>query len=445
MNQSRREVLGVCGAALTALAGCSALDLGDDDPTYDAGRLRSLGEKGIPRAPTDFPVSVPDSMVGRHRERTRTLLQRVPEQPSVPNQAVGRQLQEDREAIRRRLERDGEREDAPAYDPLARLGDARRLRGDAAAVDAAYRAATDDLNPETVTERRFQLRLDLQQFERGWTYRGDDPAAAVVVHRRLETLRREVRRGLFPERLVPAEPKTDVFAVGEAVRRIEVGRAALQDASGLRARYRDGLSKQREFWTAFSVATNQLRRRSTALRRNLHEFIRRPSQNPPFERSVDGTPLERIYRDAVSEVFHTRDDARRARHRGARADAVVTQGLTLASLRTLDAVVAAIEDRQVSVPSSVDEIAAARQAAADALDAAWSATPTALASVIARPAHALFERGVDRLGGRDSRAGSPSTTDGQAAFVHFFHAARYAEAVPQTVADGRAALQAATA
>lgn len=445
MNQSRRAVLAACGAGLTTLAGCSSLDPGGDTPSYDTARLAALGQMDVPQPPATFPVSVPDAMLSRHRDRARALVERVPEQPDVPGD-VRERLREDRKAVLDRLDATDDDATGRTRTPLGQLAAARALRGDAAAVDAAYRAATNDITRQAVADRRADLRSALVTFERDWTYRGDDPATAVVVHRALEQLRLEARPGIAPERAFPEEPTVDVFRVGELVRHLERGEAALTDAGRLRTRYRDGLSGPRPYWTAISVATGRLQRISEQYREDLHFYIDADVEELPFDRSIEGTPLERLYFRAVDGLEIFRTDAEQARHRGDPAAVLIATAIELTVLRALDAVVADIENDRVTVPETVDGIAAARQEAIDTLERAWSTDPTALAAAVARWSWLLVNDVPDRLSGPAYETGeTPDTLDAYQVWAIYVTAAQVAAAVPRTVADVREALRAVTA
>ncbi|MFB6160953.1 MAG: hypothetical protein ABEJ61_07215 [Haloferacaceae archaeon] len=438
MTRSRRAVLSAVGAGVAALAGCSALDVGDDAPAYDSARLADIGTRPVPRPPAAFPVALPDAMRARHRERARTLLERVPRRPAVPNGAVARRLREERERVRDELGGDDERDEG--YEaPLDRLDDARGVRADAAGVEAAYRAATGSVDVDAVTGRRGRLRAATLAFERDWTYRGDDPATAVVVHRALEALLRDADRAVRPDRAFPDPPAADPFRAGEAVRDLEAGEAALADAERLRARHRDGLADPRPYRADVFVAVARIRRRGRGYRTLLHEYAA-PEEGLPFERSIEGTALERLYREMAAAADRTETETTEARARGAPATALVEAGVGLARFRAFDAVVTAIREEELDPPTSAADVASARQAAVAALSAAWDATPTALAVELAAPARAYLARGTDDLGGRRADERAPDPSDAERAFANFVRAARYAAAVPRTVADVRAAL-----
>jgi len=452
VNRSRRAVLAACSAGLTALTGCSALDLEEESPKYDPTRVREIGEKRVPRAPASFPLSVSDEMVARHRERAQTLIDRVPNDPDVPNGAIARRLSEERGDVVESLAEDepgndGDREERnlppPAEDPFERLEHARFTRAEAANVDAAYRAATNGITAEPVADRRGRLRSDLFAFERDRAYRGDDPAVAVAVHRKLERLRNVARRGITPERAFPDDPKTDVFQVGEIVGRIEKGRGALTDAKELRARYRDGLSDPHPLRAVISVGTRRLRVLGENRYRDIHEYVDPDDERLPFDRAIGGTPLERSYREMTEGVRRHREELRETERADDPASALFETAGAVVATRALDALVTDIRNDRIDPPATADDIAAARQEAVDALETAWSATPTVVADELAQQAHELLRRGTAYLGRYDSSDDEkPDDRDANRAFANFVRAARYAEAVPPTVADVRETLQA---
>jgi hypothetical protein len=373
-------------------------------------------------------------------------VERVPARPAIPNGAVRERLRELRGSVLERLDSDGDDTDAAdePTDPLAPLDAARSLRGDAAAVEGAYRAATNAVTPRAVADRRARLRSALLAFERDWTYRGADPASAAVVHRALEGCRDEVRPALAPERAFPADPTTDVLGVGELVRDLERGRAALADAERLRTRYREGLSDPRSYRTPVSVAAGRLHRRCRQYSRELEGYLDPDPGELPFDRSVEGTPLERLYRWGRDGVDVFRADATAARQRGDRATALIATGVYLTVLRALATIVVDVRNGRVTAPESVDGVATARREAIDALVTAWSTAPTVLATEVAHWSWRLIDFAGERLGGHGDGTPTPDTRDAHDAWAIYVTAARVATAVPPTVADARAPLRAAT-
>jgi hypothetical protein len=415
---------------MTVVAGCSGVDVlgSGDDRAFDSDRLAEVGARELPTPPDAFPVAVPDAMVERHRDRARALLDRVPEEPDVPNGSVVRKLRRDREDVVESLDGDGHDED----DPLERLEEARHVRESAATVEAAYRAATADVSRDAVAGRREEVRQELLEFRATWTYRGGDAATAVVFHRALEDLARDVRRGIEPRHAFPDDPLNDVFAVGEIVGGIEDARAALDDADRLRVRYLDDLTDPSRYRTAIATAVRRLENLLRARDRDLTDSL--DPAEPPFDRSIENTPAERLYVEAVQSVRGSHDDVRAARRRGDRAEAFFEAGYGLASIDALEAIVAAIEDGRVEEPTDAEEVATEKEAAVDALETAWASTPAVLSVELARPAHNLLRRGTrDITGHRFEDDHEPTTRDADRAYVNFYSATRAAEAVPATV------------
>lgn len=422
--RSRRSVLAACGAGLAALAGCSAVDatLGDgEEREYDAGALAALGGE-VPTRPDAFPVRVGEEEVERHYDRARELLAAVPERPEVPNGAVAERLRDRRERAVGRLEDRPELPTGPR-----RLDAARRVRGDAAEVEGAYRAAVGETGRGTVAGRRAELRSDLHSFESEWDYRGGEPSAALVVHAELERLRGTVRRSAEAWPPFPADPAADVFRVGEIVEDLEDGRAALTDAERLRTRYVAGTADPRSFRPAITAASHRLERRASWRRRNVHGALDRPAREA-FDRSVEGTPAEHLYSEARQHARRAADDEG-TRRTGEHATATLGRATDLAGLRAFEAVVDAVEAGGYGPPEDADRVATAREEAVAALREAWATDPAPVSVEVAEAAHRAIWEGDRRLERTDGRA-----HEVDAAFASFAYAGLYAEAVPDVVA-----------
>jgi hypothetical protein len=433
--RSRRSVLAACGAGMAALAGCSAVGIrsGDDeDPDYDAGRLAAIGREGAPSRPDAFPVTVTDEMTERHSERARELLDAVPERPEVPNGVVTRRLRDHREEVAEALDEsraeDGETEAGPHGDEepgLERLSEARHDRADAAELLGAYRGATREIDPDWVAERRETLRSDRRSFESGRDYRGGEPGVALVVHAELEGYSDRARRSAVAWPPVPDDPATDPFSVGEIVRDLEAGRAALSDARRLRDRYLDGIDDPQPFRSAITVTAHRLDRRASFRWRGLHEYLDAGPDDLPFDRSLDGTPAIHLFARAKRTVDLAVRGAEEAMQAGNQANAVLAGTRRIAGLRAFESVIDAIEDGKYDSPDDADRVAAARADAVEALEAAWGTSPVALSDELAFPAHDALRLGVRRLeGARNGRH------DVNRAFASLAYARLYAEAVP---------------
>ena len=431
--RSRRSVLGACGAGLAALAGCAELDVefGDDEEReYDPGPLAAIAEEEPPTRPDVFPVAVTDEMLGRHYDRARELVAAVPERPDVPNGVVAERLRRLRE---RATEDVDDRPDA-ATGPQ-RLADARRTRGEAAEANGAYRAAVDEIERESVARSREELRADLHELAAASSYRGSDPASALVVHAELEGLRGRARRSAEAWPSVPADPATDVFRVGEIAGTVEEGWAALGDAIRLRTRYLDGASDPRSYRAATTAATHRLDRRASIRRRRVGEFLD-VRAGEAFERDVEGTPAAGLYEEARRDVEFVSEDADRARRAGDFATATLGAARGLASLGAFRTVIDAVEAGEYGPPEDAERVAAAHREATTALRDAWTTEPAGVSVEVAEPAREAIAEAHYRL---EDTEGEPYEVD--SAFVSLVYARRYAEAVPDVVASVVEALE----
>jgi len=437
MIRSRRAVLQTVGIGLTALAGCTALEGRNESPSFDADALVALGERQVPEPPRAFPLSLPKEMVSRHMEQARTLIDVVPPEPDLPNEAVVDQLQEKRHSLVDRLADVPAEEESEAAIRLRDLRAARRLREEVAALEAAYRAATDGLPPARVGERRDRLRTNLREFEEEWTYRGDNSTNALLVHTELEDLRWEVQGAIDPERAFPEAPSTDVFRAGQVVGTLERGQAALADAERLRSRYLDQLTEPVSYRSRISIAAANLRGRTQQYGRTLEGYVEQAGADSfPFGGSIEDTPLERLYYRAAAGVQSTRPDAERARYRGDQATALLETGKTLARVRALDAIVTDIRTEAVGPPDTVEDLRSLRQDALAELEAAWETAPVGLSASLAHWAWVLIEEARDHLKGtRYEDEYRPDANDAHHAFANYVTAGQLAAAVPRTVDD----------
>ena len=422
---TRRGALAACGAGLAALAGCAAIGTGgdgDDGREYEPSEHPDLADAEAPAPPDAFPVAVTRAMVDTHLDRARSLVEAVPEEPAVPNGVIADHLAHDRQHLVEALE---EGLDEPTA--RGRLGRARSLRGDAAEFEGAYRAATDELDPAAVDDRRERLRADRLAFEADWDYRGVDVPASLVVHEALESLVASARRDADGWPPVPADPVDDPSQAGDAVGEVERARAALVDAGRLRLAHLEDVGDPRSFRSAFTVAAYRLDRRSLFDRRLVHEHLDRRVDEAGFDGSLEDAPGARLYRTARQRADSLLRGA--DRQQGRFASAVLRGGRLAASLRAFEAVLDALEAGEYAeLPASADAVAEERQAAVDALETAWSTGPAALSVEVAVPALQALERGhwPFRESGRYGRSVSR-------AIGEFAYARLYAEAVPGAV------------
>lgn len=437
-SRSRRSVLATCCAGMAGLAGCSSVGIGgngDDEPEYDRNRLGEIARKEIPARPEAFPVTVTDGMVARHYDRARELLDAVPSRPTVPNGEVTKRLRDMREEVATAVA-DSEPDEDRERRGAERLDRARHDRSDAAELLGAYRAATGELDPEWVADRRTRLRSDLRSFEREWTYRAGDPADALVVHAALEGYCDRVRRSAEAWPPVPADPVTAPLDVGEIVRGVEGGRATLSDATRLRDRYVATLDDPRSVRAAITAAAHRIHRRSSFAGRRMEEYARGGPDDLPFDRSLEGTPAIHFFDELQADVRYEGESAEEDRRVGNYASATLSSARRLAGVRAFETVFDGIEAGKYETPEDAERVADARETAVEAVETAWQTSPTAVSVDVTYPAHDAVRWGHRKLDG--SRGGRSAVNEALASFVY---ARLYAEAVPDVLETVRNVLK----
>jgi hypothetical protein len=386
---SRRAALGAGAAALTALAGCSALSGGDDGPdrSYDTTALRAVPGASIPTPPSALPISVPTERFTAHEERTRELLDAVPSDPSLPNGRVTQRIAGEREQVASDLA-GGVASDVDSG--TVRLGRWRHVREDAAEVAGQYRAATGDLTREEVRTARERLRRSVHEFQTDWEYAAPDPAAAVALHEEVEVLVGAAERATRPRRQFPADPAENVRLAASQVAELEGGRATLADAAALVTAMRtagDGLAGYRP---QAAAAASRLDRVVDVTHERVRTYLEPEGTDPNsfFERDVRDTPAVYLFQRAREDLTWRRDDLQSALERGHAASAVREAAFLLTGYETLADVVDTIESEgAVSRPmTDAGEVEARRERAVDALETAWDATPHAVSRWLVRRA-----------------------------------------------------------
>lgn len=427
-------MLGACGAGLAVLAGCADLRArfgdGEEERGYDAGPLVEVTEGEAPTRPDTFPVDVTDRTLERHYGRAREFVATVPERPDVPNGVVAERL---RSLRARAVEGIDDRRDA-ATGPW-RLDAARRVRGEAAEVNGAYRAAVGELERKAITRSRGKLRADLHALVAESNYLGDDPAETLIVHAELEGLRGRVRRSAEAWPPFPSDPAADVFRAAEIVGTVEEGWAALGDAIRLRARYLDGTSDQRSYRGSITATAHRLDRRASLDRRRVDEYLD-VRATEAFERNVEGTPAAEVYEEARRTVEFASGDADRDRRSGEYAMATLGAATELASIRAFRAAIGAIEAGEYGHPKDAERVVTAHEEAVAALREAWATEPAGVSVEVAEPAREAVAEAHHRLDGTDGQAHEVDS-----AFASLAYARLYAEAVPDVAAAVVGALE----
>jgi hypothetical protein len=425
---SRRTLLSGCVAGVASLAGCGGIEtVGDtgsagrgggagntETPTYDTGRLRTLGYANGPTAPPAFPAEIEPAVVERHYERARALLDDVPEEPSVPNEAVTEELRQQADRVADLVNSGADETDAEAGGEtsgetggetsgetggetsgetggettvtLAELERARRVRREVAELWGAYRAATGNTSREAFRTRRREVRADRRAFAAEWTYRGGTAADALAVHAELESLLAESRRGTEAWPPFPDDPETAPLTAGELVRSVEGARAALSDAETLREAALDATATVDSHYDAISRASGRLQHVVAMERRRIDDFADATVSRLPYDRPIEGTPAAEVFREAQLRLRRVAEGDRLAREQGRLATATVRAGHHLAATRAFARVVDGIDGGKYGAVGSAARVETARRKAVEALQTEWNSEPNALSVAVATPA-----------------------------------------------------------
>jgi len=420
---SRRRLLaGLGSAAASALAGCSGLPVGDESgPDQPPVSLATddIGPVAWPESP--FPVAVPGSLADAHEARARALLDEVPTEPSIPNEAVAADLGSDRERAASGIDR--------AVDdpwPLGALAAWRRRRERAATVRGAYRAATGDGDAAAAAERRQAVRADLRAFEADVTYRARSTREAVLAYDPVESLLADAERHVRPTPAYPDDPVGEPFRAGEAVGHVETARATLDDATGLREAYLAERSGTTARWTDVAAAAEAL----GGSARRTRGAVRESLSGVPSGDDLQDTVARELLRETEWIVESRIDDIDGAMDRGAYATAVVAAGRALAAIEARRAAGEAIRDGAYREPVTRASVRATADRARAAVADIEEAEAPRLAAAFGRPA-------LDRI-----RYASDLVEDGygsvvrvRALLVHAVLLARSAPAAATFVAE----------
>ena len=357
---SRREFVAGLGTAVAAgLAGCGALDGNDPEPDGVSEEDLEGWEPPAIVAPNGFPVEIPDAMAANHLSRAEALLETVPVDLTIPNEAVQSELRADRERIAAEIESPD-----PIDRPIDRLRARRWTRGEAADLVGAYRAATGENDATVLKERRRTVRRAAVEIRSDLQYAARSPIEAVLVYAPIESLLETVCRPTRPRTEYPASPAHDVDAAGDVFQAVERAWAAFVDARALRETYRNEREDLVDQWARL---VDRTRRIEHAVDRTHDERIGSPE--PPDRETafnVELTPVEReLYQHARRRVLSHGDPIRTEREAGRYGSAVIEAGEQLAAITVYDAVVDAIEaDTLPEQSRSTLETAATRAAAA---------------------------------------------------------------------------------
>lgn len=391
MTSRRRLLAGLGTIGVAGLAGCSALPFSDDgsDDSEDVTLPPdAVGPIRWPESP--FPAAVPASLTAAHDERARELLTAVPDDPSVPNRAIGEELRSERERVAERLE-----DDVGEPWPTDQLSVWRSRRNTAATVRGSYRAARGEDDGEAVTERRRAVRDDLGSFVADHEYRAGSPLEAVLAHAPIEALVADCRRRVRPDPTYPTDPVAHPLRAGDAVGRVEHARATLDDARGLREAYVSERPEASTQWAALIEASDELRIPVGRTHSTVRDFL--DVDEPPFDADLEGTAGWTQFMEASIRVEAMATEHEEHLRQGDYATAVIEAGRLLAAIEALRATIEGIRNGAYQDDVTVESVTRTADRAREATAAIEESENRKLAALIARPVFSTFESAPDLI------------------------------------------------
>lgn len=418
---TRRAALTLGAGALASLAGCSALDETNEERTYDASAFESFGPESAPRANPPFPLAVPESRVRTHRERTRAALERVPENPSLPNEAMAEEIASERRHVAERVgEDDGDES------PLERLAGWRHHRNDAVSLAATWAAATGEFDPAALRSRRESVRSDRYAALDRWDYRGPSAPVALVVHEWVEGQFADVERELAPWPPVPDDPTESPFVVGDAARGVDDAAATLGDVEAILGPVEERGPSHRTAVVAVAHTLDHPRMRGPD-RIDVDDYVDERGR-PALGRDVEDTPGRYAFERARRTLEAARESSTEDRRRGEFASAAMWGATSVVAADAFRAVVDGIRADEFDPPPDADAVREQWSAAVDALERAWRHEPTALSVGLADSARGHLRNAGWALGESDVDAREIDRAMGAMGYAE-----RYAERVPDAV------------
>lgn len=367
----RREFLALSGAAaLSALAGCTDLLPGSGTETIDGDALAELASEDAPTVPETLPVEIEASFVDEQRSAAESKLDDVPapfDEAEIPNGVIRERLNDEYDSARESIR--GLSDASTAYE---RLGRATQARTSAHEVLIAWRAIDAEVAVSDLREERSAVREDVDAFASRWSYVGDDPVRAAVVHAEIERDVRGARNWLsFREgELERAEGRP--LELADVAVDVERARIDVAVASHLLDRLRarvDGETDRRDrLESAREELREQVRTRADAL----------PSEEPEDPTSLVDRDVDRTA--GVQALSRIASDARRHLRGAAEGETdpslatdVVVAARALVHLRAFEHLRERIEDGDDVAVESAADVEALRSDAVSAVEAAREA------------------------------------------------------------------------
>ena len=435
LGLGRRQFLALTGAVgVSSLAGCADRVLGSNRETIDGDALAEVVAGDAPMVPKTVPVDIEASFVDEQRAAAESKLDDVPgpfDEEQIPNGVIRERLNGEYDAARESV-----RAVSDAETPYERLGHATRARTSAHEVLTAWRAIESEATVADLREAQSAVRDQADAFTSRWSYVGDDPVRAAVVHAEIEREIRGVRNWLsFRERALDHASR-NVLDFADLAVDVERARVDVAVASYLYDRFRESLAAERN-----------RRERFESTRETLRDRLGRRSESLPAEtddptslvdREIDETvgvvALGDLLRDAQWRIEDV--DGGDAPHL---ASVAVDAAATFTYVRAFERLRERIEGGDDVAVGTAEDVAALRSEAIDAIAAARDAEAGGLVAEATLPQFAREIQWTDDRFERSSGAVAVSSIRWDAA--KYVVVAETCRAVPTASADVVAVLR----
>ncbi|MFB6101738.1 MAG: hypothetical protein ABEJ73_04165 [Haloplanus sp.] len=354
-------------ALLGTLTGCSAMPNATDEAAQlDGAALRALADEPAPTIPDRLPVGIGEAHLEATAKRAQALFEAVPATlgpEQIPNGAIREKVHQARERAAESLS--NARAATAPYERLRAFADAR-AEGRFAA--GAWRAIDQGLTRAALRDEAERIRGDHRALRERWQYVGGDPVDATLVHaaieRRVDAGRADIALGP-PRRYRVGNP----LGVGELAEEVERARVAVDDAGHLYDRLTASVTEPTDLRPRFRAARESLRDDFESERADMPSVgAERPWQVEGVD--VEDTPAAEALRELYRQFDPEHDDGW--------AEAQPAQSLlwahgSFASLQAFASLRATVADGETFAVESVDDVAAMRTAAVEAVRAAAEA------------------------------------------------------------------------
>ncbi|WP_193571741.1 hypothetical protein [Haloarcula sp. JP-L23] len=360
-GQTRRGFLAVVGAS--ALAGCGAVErfADGDEPTIRSHELPDV-DTGDDERPHHLlfpavPVPIEDAYLGAGRDRTTELLSGLPTPlgpDEIPNGHIREHLLDAADHATENID-DARR----AETGLMALRAIRESRQNARYAAEGWRFVSEGRRAAPLREERRNAVAEARSFDSEYTYLGDDPVRAALVHARIETA---LRRATDAEEPSVNHDGSALLTVAEWGEAAESAHVYLDDARHLDAQFRASLPADA------GTVEARLRGAAEALLADL-----RSRAVPPEPTSGDWEAPERVRWEVRDEAV---DGTTRVTEAAGPASALLDATGRLAGFGALERVRRRIEEGEQFRVESAADVRRFRQTAVDALQSTLGTGPT---------------------------------------------------------------------